>query len=246
MSFERVRALTFDVFGTVVDWRTSVIRECEAFGKQYGIAADWASFVDDWRYDGYMGGISRVRKGELPFMTADELHRQKLAALLAERGITGVPGEAVVELNRAWHRLDPWPDAVEGLERLRQHRIVSTLSNGNVALLVNMARYAGLRWDCVLSADITGAFKPDPECYLAGARLLGLEPGAVMMVAAHKRDLQAAQEAGLRAAFVPRPSEAGPDRDVDLEPDPAFDLVAIDFHDLATQLEAVAPTATNG
>ena len=233
---EDVQALTFDVFGTVVDWRGSVIRECEAFGARHGVETDWERFTDDWRYDGYMGGIGKVLRGEIEFTTADVLHRRKLDELLEERGIRGIAAEDLDAFNRAWHRLDPWPDSVAGLERLRSKFIVSTLSNGNVSLLVNMARYAGLRWDCVLSAEVTGAFKPAPECYVNGARLLGLEPGQVMMVAAHKRDLQAAQSVGMKAAFVPRPAEAGPDRTVDLEPDPAFDYVAIDFHDLATQL----------
>lgn len=233
---DAIRALTFDVFGTVVDWRSSVIRACQAFGVQHGIRLDWPAFVDAWRYDGYMGGIQAVRRGELPFMTADALHRRKLEELLAENGVTNVDDAEVDALNRAWHALDPWPDSVAGLERLRSRYIVSTLSNGNFSLLVDMARYANLRWDAVLSADVTGAFKPDAECYLAAARFLDLEPSQILMVAAHKRDLQAAQEAGLQAAFIPRPLEAGPERDVDLEPDPAFQYVARDFHDLANQL----------
>lgn len=231
-----IRALTFDVFGTVVDWRSSVIRQCEAFGRVHGLDADWGQFVDDWRYDGYMGGIGRVVRGEAPFVTADALHRAKLGALAAERGWTGLEAADLDELNLAWHRLDPWPDSVAGLERLRSRFVVSTLSNGNLSLLVDMARYAGLRWDAVLSADVTGAFKPEPACYLAGAKFLGLNPDEVLMVAAHKGDLKAAQKAGLRAAFIPRPSEAGPNREVDLSPDPGFQFVAKDFHDLADQL----------
>jgi 2-haloacid dehalogenase len=234
-----VRALTFDVFGTVVDWRTSVIRECQELAARKGIPAeqsgDWGAFVDDWRYDGYMGGIGRVRRGELPFQTADALHRAKLDALLADRGIELTEAE-VDDLNKAWHRLDPWPDSVAGLERLRTRFTVSTLSNGNVGLLVNMAKRSGLGWDCVLSAEVTGAFKPEPQCYLRAAELLGLQPNQVMMVAAHQRDLQAAQSVGFRAAFIPRPDEAGPNREVDLTPDPAFDFVAPGLDDLARQL----------
>ena len=232
-----IRALTFDVFGTVVDWRSSVIRQCEEFGAKHGVSTDWETFTDEWRYDGYMGGTRSIIRGELPFQTADSLHRRKLTALVEERGLGGGLSEADLdELNLAWHRLDPWPDSVAGLERLRNKFIVSTLSNGNVSLLVDMARYAGLRWDCVLAADITGAFKPQPECYQAGARILGLEPAEVMMVAAHKRDLEAAQAVELQAAFIPRPLEAGPSREVDLWPNPAFQYVAKDFHDLADQL----------
>lgn len=235
MSDPPVRALTFDVFGTVVDWRGSVLRELRALGAAKSIDTDWESFVDSWRYDGYMGGIQRVRKGELPFQTADALHRSQLDILLAERGID-LSEDEVVHLNRAWHRLDPWPDSVGGMQRLRSRFVVSTLSNGNISLLVDMAKHAGLPWDCVLSADVTGAFKPEPDCYRRAAELLDCEPREVMMVAAHKRDLQAAATVGLRTAFVPRPQEAGPSRDVDLTPDANFDYVARDFHDLASQL----------
>lgn len=236
MANDEIRALTFDVFGTVVDWRSSVIRELQAAGRKHGVISDWGAFVDEWRYDGYIGGIRQVIRGELPFMTTDELHRRKLDELLEKHNMASLDEAAREDLNRAWHRLDPWPDSVAGLARLRSKFVVSTLSNGNVSLLVNMAKYAGLTWDCVLGANVTGAFKPQPECYLAGAALLGLEPEQVMMVAAHKNDLQAAQKVGLKAAFVPRADEAGPNREVDLTPDPAFQFVAKDFHDLADQL----------
>lgn len=236
MALEDVRALTFDVFGTVVDWRTSVIRELQTVGRKHGVIADWGAFVDEWRYDGYIGGIGKVIRGELPFMTTDALHRRKLEELVAKHNLHGLDEEALDNLNRAWHRLDPWPDSVAGLARLRSKFIVSTLSNGNVSLLVDMAKHAGLTWDCVLGADVTGAFKPAPECYQAGARILDLRPEQVMMVAAHKNDLKAAQKVGFQAAFVPREDEAGPSRDVDLEPDEAFQFNAKDFHDLADQL----------
>ncbi|MEX2080763.1 MAG: haloacid dehalogenase type II [Dehalococcoidia bacterium] len=236
MSLEQVRALTFDVFGTVVDWRSSVIRQCTELGARLGIETDWDAFVDDWRYDGYIGGIGKVIRGDLPFMTTDQLHRRKLEEMFAQRGFTGLSEAQLTEFNTTWHRLDPWPDAVSGLARLRTRFIVSTLSNGNFSLLVDMAKYAGLPWDCVISADVTGAFKPAPECYLAAARFLDLAPAQVMMVAAHKNDLQAAQGAGLQAAFVPRIAEAGPNRKVDLTPDPAFQVIATDFEDLAHKL----------
>ena len=236
MGIGSVKALTFDVFGTVVDWRSSVLAECRAFGERAGVETDWESFTDDWRYDGYAAAIGRVNRGELPFQTADQLHRTKLDALLVERAITGIEEVAIDDLNRAWHRLDPWPDSVAGLARLRTKFVVSTLSNGSTALLVNMARHAGLEWDCILSAELTGAFKPQAQCYERAATFLGLRTDEVMMVAAHKGDLVAAQSVGLQAAFVPRPDEAGPNRKVDLTPDPAFHLVATDFNDLATQL----------
>ena len=233
-----VRALTFDVFGTVVDWRTSVIADCEARGRQLGLGVeiDWPAFVDDWRYDGYARGSAMVRRGELPPMTADQLHRRKLDMLIEEHGITGLAEAEIDDWNRAWHRLDPWPDSVSGLARLRTKFICSTLSNGNLSLLVDMARHAGLQWDCILAADITGAFKPEPACYLNAVRILDLQPQQVMMVAAHVGDLQAAQKVGLQTAFVPRPTEAGPNHEVDLTPDPAFQIVATDFNDLATKL----------
>ena len=171
-----VKALTFDVFGTVTDWRSSVIAEGERLGAAKGFETDWGSFVDDWRFDGYMGGMRRVRDGELPPMTVDQLHRRKLDQLLEERAIEGLSEAEVDHFNRIWHRLDPWPDSAAGLDRLRSKFIVSTLSNGNVAFLVNMAKHGGLHWDCVLSAELTGAFKPEPHCHERGGGLLGPGP----------------------------------------------------------------------
>ena len=231
-----VRALTFDVFGTVVDWRSSVIREAEALGRAKGLRADWAAFADAWR-DGYGPAMNRVRRGDLPWKTIDELHRIILDELLERFGVEGLDESERVELNRVWHRLAPWPDAVAGIARLKRKYIVASLSNGNVALLVNMAKHAGIPWDAVLSAELAGRYKPDREVYLKAAALLGLEPGAVMMVAAHKGDLRAAAAAGLRTAFVPRPRER-PNRDVDVSYDEAFDINAADFLELANRLGA--------
>jgi 2-haloacid dehalogenase len=230
------KALVFDVFGTVVDWRSSVIPECEAFGKQHRVSLDWPAFVDDWRYDGYIGGSILIRKGELPMMTTDQLHRRKLDMLFAANGLERIGEEERDHLNRAWHRLHPWPDSVKGLARLRSKFIVSTLSNGNVSLLVDMAKFAGLTWDCVLSADIIGAYKPDPRMYEGAAKFLDLPPGEVMLVAAHRNDLAAAQKCGLQAAYIPRPAEAGPSRQPDLSFDPAFQYNANSFEELADQL----------
>lgn len=230
-----IRALTFDVFGTVVDWRGSVLGELESFGARRGIEADWGMFVDRWRREGYAGGMRLVREGKLPFQTADSLHRRMLDTLLAELGIE--LGEAeTADLNRAWHRLEPWSDAAAGLARLRRGYVVSTLSNGNVELLVNMAKFGRLPWDCILSSEITGAFKPEPRCYERAAELLGCATSQVLMVAAHQGDLLAAAATGMRTAFVPRSNEAGPNFPADLTPDPSFDIVAADFHDLAAQL----------
>ena len=230
-----VRALTFDVFGTVVDWRSSVVGELEAFGARHGLEADWGIFADRWRREGYAGGMRLVRDGELPFQTADSLHRRMLDILLAELGAE-VDEDEIADLNRVWHRLAPWPDSAAGLARLRAGYTISTLSNGNVELLVNMAKFGGLPWDCILSAEITGAFKPEPRCYERAAEQLGCEPPQVMMVAAHQGDLLAAAQTGMRTAFVPRPNEAGPNHPADLTPDPSFNIVASDFHDLARQL----------
>jgi 2-haloacid dehalogenase len=233
--FSEIRALTFDVFGTVVDWRGSVLRECQAIGRQFDIETDWDTFVDSWRYDGYIGGMAKVIRGELPFQTTDALHHRHLLLLLEERGID-LPGDAIESLNRAWHRLEAWPDSPAGLRRLHSRYVVSTLSNGNTSLLVAMARHADLVWDCVLSAETTGSFKPDPDCYRRAVELLGCEPAQVMMAACHQNDLLAAQSVGLRAAFIQRPDEAGPHHPVNLTPDPGFDIVARDIEDLADQL----------
>ena len=235
MNLSGVRALTFDVFGTVVDWRGSIIREGEQLGRARGIDIDWAEFADRWRA-GYAPAMARVRNGELPWTKIDVLHRMILDDLLDDFGITGLSEYEKDYRNRAWHRLAPWPDSVAGLTRLRQRFIVATLSNGNVALLTNMAKHAGLPWDCILSAELMRRYKPDPETYLGAADLLGLRPEEVMMVAAHKGDLRSAQAVGLRAAFVARPHEFGPSVDVDVAPEADFDVNATDIEGLASKL----------
>ena len=230
-----VRAMTFDVFGTVVDWRTSITREGEAVGREKGIDADWAAFADDWRA-GYGPAMARVRRGELGWTRIDDLHRMILDELVPKYGLEKLTEAELDDLNRAWHRLTPWPDTVEGLTRLRRRYVLASLSNGNVALLVNMAKNAGIPWDAVLSAELARHYKPDPEAYLTAADLLGLETEQVMMVAAHKGDLRAAAALGFRTGYVPRPTEYGPNDDRDLTPDPDFDIVATNFNDMASQL----------
>ena len=230
-----VRAMTFDVFGTVVDWRTSIITEMQAFERRTQIAGDWAAFADGWRA-GYGPAMSRVRNGELPWTKIDDLHRMILDTLVPEFGLESLNEAELDDLNRVWHRLRPWPDAVAGLSRLRERYVLATLSNGNVALLVNMAKNAGLPWDAVLSAELASAYKPDPKVYLKAADLLELPPEQVMMVAAHAGDLRASADVGFRTAYVPRPLEYGPGSQRDLTPDGSFDLVADDFGDLAAQL----------
>ena len=192
-----VRALAFDVFGTVVDWRTSIIREGQQLGRAKGVKADWARFADAWRA-GYGPAMDRVRKGELSWTRIDTLHRMILDSLLAEYGITGLSEAEKDHFNRAWHRLDPWPDAVDGLTRLKKKYIITTLSNGNMSLLTNMAKSAKLPWDCILSAELAKRYKPDREVYLMAADLLGVRPQQVMMVAAHAGDLKAAAGAQRR------------------------------------------------
>jgi 2-haloacid dehalogenase len=237
MKAPRVRALVFDVFGTVVDWRGSLIREGRALGAKKRLDVDWAAFADAWRA-GYQPAMQKVRTGELPWMNIDQLHRLILDGLLPQFGILNLRESEKAEFNRAWHRLAPWPDSVRGLKRLKKNFVIATLSNGNVSLLTNMAKYAGLPWDCVLSAELFHHYKPDRESYLGAAAMLDLKPREVMLVAAHKDDLRAAKRCGLRTAFVRRPRERGPDAKVDLASDPAFDYNSDDFLDLAEQLDA--------
>lgn len=235
MAIEGVRALLFDVFGTCVDWRGTVIREGNALNRAKGLAVDWAAFADEWRGQ-YAPNMQRVMRGELPWTRLDGLHCMALDELLLKFGVDGLSEAEKNDLNRVWHRLDPWPDTVPGLLKLKSRYLIAPLSNGNVALLTNMAKYAGLPWDCVLSAELFRAYKPDPSAYLGAVDLLGLEPAQVMMVAAHQNDLRAARAQGLKAAFVPRPFERNPASNPDLTPDPEFEIVAQDFVDLARQL----------
>lgn len=231
-----MKALAFDVFGTVVDWRSSIIGELEAFGKSRGLQRDWPTFADHWRA-GYAPAMDRVRRGELPWTRIDDLHRAILVDLLGAADIRAGDTE-IDHLNRAWHRLDPWPDSVVGLTRLKQRYVITTLSNGNVSLLTNMAKHAGLPWDCVISAELFRHYKPDPEAYLGCAELLDVAPAELTLVAAHPSDLRAARAAGLGTAYVDRPLEYGPDRaSHDVAAD-GFDIVATDFVDLADQLGA--------
>ena len=231
-----VKALIFDVFGTVVDWRGSVIREGEELGRKNNLDVDWDAFADDWR-SRYAPSMDRVRRGELPWTNLDALHRASLEELLEEFGIEGLSEEEIDYLNKAWHRLDPWPDSVAGLARLKRRYVISTFSNGNVALLTDMAKRAGLPWDLILSAELVRHYKPDPETYLMAPNLLDLRPDEVMLVAAHPSDLRAAQTHDLQTAYVLRPLEWGPKGEA--EPaDPSFDLVVEDLIELAKKLDA--------
>jgi len=231
------RALVFDVFGTVVDWRTSVAMEVQELAKRKGLTVDAAKFADAWRA-GYGPSMNRVRTGELPWTKLDRLHRMTLDRILVDFKIAGLTEAETDALNRAWHRLRPWPDAVAGLTRLKKKFIIAPLSNGNISLMTDMAKHAGLPWDCILGAELVRHYKPDREVYQSAADILDLRPADVMMVAAHLGDLRAAKAVGLRTAFVARPLEYGPEGKPDLKGDASVEMSAKDFNDLAAQLGA--------
>jgi 2-haloacid dehalogenase len=230
-----VKALLFDVFGTVVDWRGSIIAEGRAWGKVRGIPVDWALFADRWRA-GYAPSMDKVRRGEMPWTILDHLHRALLEELLEEFQITGLSVEDKEHWNRVWHRLTPWSDSVRGLKRLKKKYTIAPLSNGNVALLANMAKRSRLPWDLILSAELARHYKPDREVYLTAASLLQLKPEEVMMCAAHTGDLMAARGCGLRTAFIHRPAEFGSTRKADAAKPGDFDVVSRDIEDLASKL----------
>jgi len=234
-----VRALAFDVFGTVVDWRGSIAAEVAGTASRHGLAlapGGAEAFAVAWRRR-YWPSMDRVRRGEIGWTALDDLHRASLEELLGQFGLDGLDSGERERLNLAWHRLDPWPDAVEGLERLRRGHALCTLSNGNVALLVDLVRFGGLPFDCILSAELCRAYKPDPRTYRLVPELLRLAPDQVLMVAAHADDLRAAAAEGLRTAFVRRPMEWGPGQGVEEAPAGTFDVEADDFLDLAARLE---------
>jgi 2-haloacid dehalogenase len=226
-----IKVLAFDVFGTVVDWHGSIAREINAMG----LGLDGNAFASAWR-KGYIPAMDRVRKGELGWTKIDHLHRMILDTVLAKFEVTGLSPDAIAHLNKVWHRLDPWPDTVAGLHRLKSKFTICTLSNGNLSLLANMAKRAGLPWDLILSAEVFHHYKPDPEAYLGVGQVFDLPAGQTMLVAAHKEDLRAAAASGMRTAFVTRPLEFGAGRTVDISRDAAFDFHATDFLDLASQL----------
>jgi 2-haloacid dehalogenase len=228
-------AIVFDTFGTVVDWRSSLIADLSAYGASRGVSADWAALVDAWRA-AYHPSMDRVRKGELPWTKLDDLHRASLDRLIETQGIQGLSEADRVHINLGWHRLHPWPDAVPGLTRLKSRFIVGPLSNGNVSLLLNMAKFAGIPWDMIFGSDLFHHFKPDPETYLGVAAMLDLRPDQVMMGAAHNGDLAKARACGLLTAFFPRPTEYGPHQKRDTAAEQDWDIVAMDIQDMATKL----------
>lgn len=229
---ENIQVLAFDVFGTVVDWHGSVAREVESLG----LDVDGDAFALAWRA-GYKPAMARVMSGELGWTLIDDLHRLILDQILETFGITSLSEDQKRHLNKVWHRLDPWPDTLTGLNRLKSHYMLCTLSNGNLGLLANMAKRAGLPWDCILSAEVFRKYKPDPDTYLGVARVFDVPPSAVMLVAAHQEDLEAARRCGLQTAYIERPREFGPSRDKDISPRPDNTYHARDLMDLADQLE---------
>jgi 2-haloacid dehalogenase len=217
MAMIAVRALLFDTIGTLLDWRGGLITHLQTWGAARDIAADWPGLVDAWRLD-FVLSMAKVRTGEREWADQDQLQRESMAMLAPQFGVLGVDGDALDELVRMWHELPAWPDSVAGVEKLRSRYIVAPLSNGHVAMLVRLARAAGITWDAVLGADIFRHYKPDPETYLGAAALLGCEPAEVMLVACHPSDLDAAAECGLRTCYVSRPLEYGPGRVVEATP----------------------------
>jgi 2-haloacid dehalogenase len=230
-----IKALAFDVFGTVVDWRTGISRAAAQVADQRGIAGELEKFADAWRA-GYAPAMDRVRRGDLPWMNIDALHRLILDSILDRFGLGGLNDAERDRLNGAWHRLDPWPDAVAGLLELRKRFVITTLSNGNFALLTNMAKHAALPWDCIISAELFGHYKPDPEVYRGAAKLLGIATAELMLVACHPSDLRAAKAQGCRTGYVVRPLEHGAGSAAHEYREEEFDVVAADFLDLATSL----------
>ena len=232
-----IKALTFDTYGTVVDWRGSILAELEAFGAAKQLTVDWEAFLADWK-SCYRPGMEKVNNREWPWTTVDEIYRWRLVELLNAYHITDVTEPQSEQLNHVWRRLRPWPDSVPGLKRLRSKYIIAPLSNASFAAMVHLAKWSGLPWDCIMTAENAKCYKPRPEVYQAAIRLLGLRAGEVMMVAAHNYDLRAAQANGMRTAFIPRPTEYSPAQTTDLAPEGEWDLVAKGIEDLAQALGA--------
>lgn len=235
MSDLELKALVFDVFGTVVDWRTSIANEASDQLKNKGFDLNWLAFAEAWRAK-YQPSMEGVRSGKRGYVRLDILHLENLMEVLEEFKVSGLSSDDLDYLNRAWHRLEPWPDSVSGLQRLKKKFIIGTMSNGNVALMVNMAKHSGLPWDVILGAEPAQAYKPDPKTYLTGVDWLGLQPDQVLMCAAHNNDLVAARNQGLKTAFIARPTEYGNNQSVDITAEHEFDFITTDMNDLADQL----------
>lgn len=232
-----LKAIVFDTFGTLVDWRGSLVAQLTAFGHERGLDADWEALVDAWR-SRYRPSLDQVRQGTIPWTVLDELHRASLIRLLPDFGLSSLTDQEIDFLVMGWHRLNPWPDVLPGLQRLRQLYIIGPLSNGNLSLMVNLAKFARLPWDVVFGSDLFRHYKPDSETYLGVCDLLRLNPEQVMLTAAHNNDLRAARALGLMTAFIPRPLEFGPNQTTDLNPEGDWNITASDTEDLALQMGA--------
>ena len=230
-----VKVLVFDVFGSVVDWRGSIERDLSVWGKSKNVQADWGGLALAWR-SLYQPKMQQVRSGQRPWTLLDDLHRESLEELLPKFGLTRLAPDDLDHINRVWHRLDAWPDAIAGLTRLKSKYVIGPLSNGNIALLANMAKYAGLPWDLSFSTEWFKAYKPMPAAYLGVAQAMNVKPSEVMLCAAHNDDLKAARAQGLKTAFWPRPTEYGSAQTKDFKAEESWDLVATDIRDLADQL----------
>ncbi|MFM0392065.1 haloacid dehalogenase type II [Paraburkholderia phytofirmans] len=232
-----IKALLFDVFGTVVDWRSGVAREVGQFLSRHAVPIDLFEFADAWRRQ-YAPAMEEIRSGRRQFVRLDVLHRENLVKVLADYGVdnSSISTAELDELNYAWHRLDPWPDSVEGLLRLKRRFMIAPLSNGNIRLMIDMAKRAALPWDAILGAEVVRAYKPSPQVYVDTVEILGLNPAEVCMVAAHNSDLAAARRCGLKTAFIVRPVEHGPGQQTDMQAEQSWDFAAADMNDLATQL----------
>jgi len=230
-----LQALIFDTYGTVVDWRTTVLEALHALGRARNLSLDWEAFLEQWHQTRPI--LDRINADELPWMTMEEVHRLALQAPLAHHRLN-LSDEEIDGLVRARWRLRPWPDSIAGLTRLKQKYVISPISNASVAGMVRLAKFAGLPWDCVITAENARRYKPHKDAYRTAVSLLGLRPEQVMLVAAHNYDLRAAQGHGLHTAFVPRPTEYGPRQTTDLRPEGEWTVMAKDFLDLATRLGA--------
>lgn len=234
--FTNVRALTFDVFGTVVDWRSSIAREVEAMLGPRGVQLDWGAFANAWRKQ-YQPAMDVVRSGKRGYVQMDVLHREMLDVALEQYGVDDLDATEKHTLAMGWRRLDPWPDAIEGMTRLKASRAVVALSNGNVALILAMAKRAGIPWDTILGAEFVGTYKPDAAMYDSAPRFLDLAPQQIMMVACHPWDLDAAKARGLKTAYVHRPEEWGPGKGRDVPAPGTYDVIVHSFIELADALE---------
>ncbi len=229
---DAVKAIVFDVFGTVVDWRGSTIAELKSFGTGRGLSLDWEGFADQWR-GLYQPSMEQVRSGKRPFAILDDLHRESLLTLLKSHDVKGIEPHEIEHLVTIWHRLHPWADMPGGLARLGTRYITGTLSNGNVGLLTRLAKFGALPFNVIMGAETAGAYKPQPQAYLRTAELLNLKPEQMMLAAAHNGDLAAAASVGYRTAFILRPLESGPNQKFDLKADRAWDVVTDSCNGLA-------------